>query len=146
MKKILGIVVLGLLYFNNSIAEEYPNYVFIEKPMNLNINEDYLALSKFDFGIIHNYKEGEETNNFSKMNIPNRLFEYMAANVKPIIIRNTLIEVEDIILKENYGIIADTYKDAANQMHEKINENSTTKAKYQYSQSFESFMETLFSV
>ena len=25
MKKILGIVVLGLLYFNNSIAEEYPN-------------------------------------------------------------------------------------------------------------------------
>ena len=25
MKKILGIIVLGLLYFNNSIAEEYPN-------------------------------------------------------------------------------------------------------------------------
>ena len=129
----------------HKLAEEYPNYVFIEKPMNLNINEDYLALSKFDFGIIHNYKEGEETNNFSKMNIPNRLFEYTAANVKPIIIRNTLLEVEHIILKENYGIIADTYKDAANQMHEKINENSTIKAKYQYSQSFESFMEILFS-
>jgi hypothetical protein len=127
----------------HELSEKYPDYVNIEDPIKLNINEDYLELSKFDFGIIHNYNEGEETSVFSKINIPNRVFEYMAANVQPIVLRNTLNEVERIIETEGYGVIVDTYHEACIEMHRRINMKEKDKTIFSFSKSFETFFETL---
>lgn len=124
------------------LSQKYPKNIFIEDPIILNKDEDYLEISKYDFGIIHNYEEGEETSKFSKINIPNRVFEYMAANVQPIVLRNTLTEVENIILSEKFGIIVNSYEEASTEMHNKINKNKINK-KFKFSKSFEAFINVL---
>jgi hypothetical protein len=130
----------------HNLAKLYPDNVYIESPLDMNINSGYLELAKFDFGIIHNYVEGELINDFSKINIPNRVFEYFTAQVEPIVIHNTLVEVESIILQEGYGIIADSYQEAARKMHERIkNTSSKNTEKFKVTRTFESFMKIVIS-
>lgn len=122
---------------------EYPDNIFIEEPISLNRDADYLDLSVYDFGIIHNYEEGESTNSFSRVNIPNRLFEYYASGVMPIVLRNTLMEVEQIIEDSNFGLIVDNYKEAASKMNDYIRNDDSSEQAFIYEKSFETFMMVL---
>jgi len=122
---------------------KYPDNIFIEEPISLNRDADYLDLSVYDFGIIHNYEEGEATNSFSRINIPNRLFEYYASGVMPIVLRNTLMEVEQIIEDSNFGLIVDNYKEAASKMNDFIRNDYSSEQAFVYENSFETFMMVL---
>lgn len=127
----------------HELSERHPEYVYIENPINLNTDEDYLELAKYDFGIIHNYEEGEETSIFSKINIPNRVFEYMSSNVQPIVLRDTLTEVENIIRTEGFGLIVDTYQEASEEMNKSINQSENSDLSFKFSKTFETFFQIL---
>ena len=81
-------------------------------------------MKKFDAGILHNYVVGEQVSRFSQMNTPNRLFEYLVARVKPIVIKNTLRDVEDIINEIGFGVIADSYSEAVSIIGHSISSGS----------------------
>jgi hypothetical protein len=90
----------------------YPDTFFIDEAYDMEDIASYLDMKKFDAGILHNYVAGEKVSQFSKMNTPNRFFEYLVADIIPIVIKNTLLDVEEIINKINYGIVAESYPDA----------------------------------
>lgn len=120
-------------------------YFIIEKPtINLDENlSDYFVLKKYDAGILHNYVEGEPINKFTKVNIPNRLYEYQMAGVLPIVIEGTILDVEDIIKKTNFGIIAKDYKEVAEILWERVKNKEKTVIEFEIP-TFRNFTEVLF--
>jgi|GEM_PF-604206 len=105
------------------LAEE-SEFFKIEKPLDLEYNlEDYLILKRYDAGILHNYVEGEPISLFTKINIPNRLYEYQIADVLPIVISNTMLDVEDIIKDTGFGIIASDYSEVSEKLMEIVRRN-----------------------
>lgn len=137
----------GICHHNSTpyhkLATDFPEHVFIEDPIKLNLDSDYLELAKFDYGILHNYEEGELTNAFSRINIPNRLYEYFVSDVRPIVLENTLEEVENIIRDIEFGLIVKNYKEAADKMKEQVTHKRVISHSHAFNSSFETFMETL---
>jgi hypothetical protein len=94
------------------IEKKYPEQFFIDKSYDMEEIDSYFQMKKFDAGILHNYVAGEEVSRFSQMNIPNRFFEYLVSGVKPIVIKNSLCDVEDAINDIGFGVIAESYTEA----------------------------------
>jgi len=91
----------------------------IEEPLNLDYRlEDYFILKRYDAGILHNYVEGEPITSFTKINIPNRLYDYQLSDVLPIVISGNMLDVEDIIKDTKFGIIASDYNEVAEKLKE----------------------------
>jgi hypothetical protein len=98
------------------IKNKYPDRFFIDKPYDMEDLLTYLDMKKFDAGVLHNYVNGEQVSKFSKMNTPNRFFEYLVAGVKPIVLKNTLLDVEEIINELEFGIVAESYSEAVKKL------------------------------
>lgn len=110
---------------DNSINNPYYNiqmnnsFFHVEEKINLeNSFENYKILKKYDAGILHNYNSSDEISVFSKINIPNRLYEYQMCNVRPILIYDTMEEVEKIISNTNFGFLGHSYEDICSKMKE----------------------------
>ncbi len=67
----------------------------------------YSTLSKYDFGILHNFETGEKVSYFDKFNIPNRFYEYQISGVLPIVKKGESYVIEEVIRKYNCGIVYD---------------------------------------
>jgi hypothetical protein len=95
------------------LAAEYPNEFIIEPPSSFKSNPyaAYEKLSRYDYGILHNFIEGSTVSEFDKVNIPNRFYEYQIAQVTPIIKKGTTILLEKIINEKKCGVIYDTLDD-----------------------------------
>ena len=86
---------------------KFPNSFIIEKPLDLNDVENYKLLMRYDLGLLNSGVSGKnEFNEFEKINVPNRFYEYLHANVIPICPRGTLQYMEkkftsDVLFFEN---------------------------------------------
>ena len=67
--------------------------------------ESYAILSRYDFGILHNFEENQKVSYFDKFNIPNRFYEYQISGVLPIVKKNDSFVVEEIIEKNNCWVV-----------------------------------------
>ncbi len=93
-------------------------FFHIEPPLELDPSWDgYAILKRYDAGILHNYVEGEPITAFTQMNIPNRLYEYLIADVLPIVIRGTMLDVQEMVESTGYGIVVQSYDAAAEWLH-----------------------------
>ena len=97
----------GTPYHDLNDKEE--NFTLVKGPLQLHSIDDYLQFKDFDYGILHNYEENEVVNNFNKINIPNRIFEYICMGIKPILIKDTLSEAEKLIYDLEFGIVLENY-------------------------------------
>lgn len=89
-------------------------YFHIESPLDLEKDwSDYLVLKRYDAGLLHNYRENESIARFTRMNVPNRLYEYQLAGVLPVVLKGTLLDVEDIIRDTGFGLIGSSYVEVA---------------------------------
>ncbi len=121
------------------------SYFHMERKLDLEKNrDDYLVLNKYDAGILHNYDPNDKISVFSNFNVPNRLFEYQIANVKPILIRNTMLEVEKILIESNFGVIGNSYEEIAEKL--KSNLDCSELIEDRFIHSFRRFVESFFAV
>lgn len=74
----------------------------------------YNTLSKYDFGILHNFESDQKVSYFDKFNIPNRFYEYQISGVLPIVKKGDSFVVEETILKNNCGIVYEELGDLSN--------------------------------
>ena len=87
------------------LAYENPNFI-IEKPLNFNNPQEAMAiLSRYDYGIMHNYIEGTSNSDFDKYNIPHRYYEYQIAEVIPLLKKGKTVVLEDLIFEKRTGCI-----------------------------------------
>ncbi len=78
----------------------------------------YNQLASYDYGILHNFINGESVSYFDKYNIPHRFFEYQLANVIPVIVKDQTIVVEQLILEKKCGLVVREYSDILNHIPE----------------------------
>jgi hypothetical protein len=94
----------------NEIAQKNINFKIHSTLDFVNDTENaYNQLAKYDFGILHNFIEGESVSYFDRYNIPHRFFEYQIANVIPVVIKGETIVVEQLINSKKCGIVLDDY-------------------------------------
>ena len=96
------------------LSEENKNNFFIESPLNFNEvhwKESYSTLSRYDYGVLHNFVEGTSTTEFDKYNIPHRYYEYELAHVAPILLKDKTVVMQDLIIKNKSGIIYENPKE-----------------------------------
>lgn len=89
------------------LLKRYPDQFIIENPSDFKNDKEnaYSNLSKYDYGILHNFISGTSVSEFDKVNIPNRFYEYQIANVIPIVKRGTTISVEKMMLEKKCGVV-----------------------------------------
>jgi len=107
-----------------NLRKRHPEKFFIDDPYDMENINSYLDMKKFDAGILHNYVVGEQVSRFSQMNTPNRFFEYLITGVKPIVIKNTLRDVENIIDEIGFGVVAESYSGAVSIIRLSISSSS----------------------
>lgn len=97
------------------LSEENPKFLINSSLDFVNETEDaYSQLALYDYGILHNFINGESVSYFDKFNIPHRFFEYQIAKVIPIVIKNQTIVVEQLIKEKNCGLILNNYSELEN--------------------------------
>ena len=104
------------------LKKAFPNLFFIEKPLDFsgdNWKDSYSVLSRYDYGIMHNYLEGTSNSEFDKFNIPHRYYEYLLSHVIPILPQNKTVVLEKIITNNKSGVV---YKDIS-ELHNDYNIN-----------------------
>ena len=106
----------------HKLENKYNNFKLNHGPLSLNSIKDYEKFYEFDYGFLHNYIKGESVNRFNSINIPNRIFEYLNMGIKPIILKDTLIEAEDLLKSVNVYFAIDDY----NKLYEKHIEEPKT--------------------
>ena len=87
--------------------EESSNGSFIIEP-SLNLANDinaYSILSRYDYGVLHNFIEGTSNSEFDRVNIPNRYYEYQIAHVIPIVKAGETIVMERIFRDQKTGVV-----------------------------------------
>lgn len=104
------------------LSNENQNFKLIKGSLKLNFKSDYIKFYNYDYGVLHNFSPGEKINNFNEINIPNRMYEYINMGIKPIVIKNTLLEAEKIVKQLKFGVILENYHDLMS-IHE--NENNS---------------------
>jgi hypothetical protein len=124
----------------------HPDRFFIDDPYEMENINSYVDMKKFDAGILHNYVIGEQVSQFSQMNTPNRFFEYLVAGVKPIVLKNSLLDVEDTINEIGFGVVAESYSEAVSIIRSSILSNEKVKPLNMYLLSFSRYFEVLSSV
>jgi hypothetical protein len=95
------------------LANEYPGRFIVESPTNFSLNpiKAYSVLSKYDYGILHNFIEGSNESSFDKVNIPNRFYEYQIAHVVPVIKEGQTVVLEKMFKEKNCGVIYQNVED-----------------------------------
>ena len=95
------------------IQKNNPEHFFIKPSLDLkgDPGNSYSILSSYDFGVLHNFRVDSDVSRFDKINIPNRLYEYLLAGVVPIVKRGETIVVEDLFNHYRCGFIYDSLKD-----------------------------------
>lgn len=99
------------------LQKKNKGYFHIENPLDLQGDDwekAYSLLSRYDYGIIHNFIEGTSNSEFDKYNIAHRYYDYLLAHVIPVIPRGKSIVLEKIIQQNKTGIIYDTLDDIQN--------------------------------
>jgi len=93
--------------------EKKYNTFRILPPLNFNNKpiHSYQILSNYDAGILHNIKSDEKISIFSKMNIPNRFYDYIISGVIPLVIKQQMDDIEELINCLKFGIICKNVKD-----------------------------------
>ncbi|MGQ9856943.1 MAG: hypothetical protein ACUVQF_09415 [Fervidobacterium sp.] len=93
------------------LLEKYPKSFFIEPALDFNDIKSYETLMKYDLGLLTSGIKGRyEFSEFEKLNIPNRFYEYLHANVVPICPSGVLEYMEEnfsdqVIFFKNVGEI-----------------------------------------
>lgn len=90
------------------LSNKNKNLFYIEHPLNFDEahwKDSYSILSRYDYGVLHNFIEGNSTSEFDKYNIPHRYYEYELAHVAPILLKDKTIVMQDLILSNKSGII-----------------------------------------
>lgn len=90
------------------LCKEYPGYFIIESPLAFDGDrwkEGYYTLSRYDYGILHNFIDNTSNSEFDKYNIPHRYFEYQLAHVTPILLKGKTIVMERVMKDKSSGII-----------------------------------------
>ena len=95
------------------LEKESKGMFFVEKPLDFNSKciESCQFISKYDIGVLHNFREGASVSLFDRTNIPHRLYEYEAAHVYPIIKQGDNEIIEEIFRSKSCGIIYTDLKD-----------------------------------
>lgn len=120
------------------------SFFHIEGKINLeNSFENYKILKKYDAGILHNYNSSDKISIFSKINIPNRLYEYQMCNVRPILIYNTMEEVEKIISNTNFGFLGNNYAEICSKMKGFVKEENQPDINISTINSYSDFSEII---
>lgn len=69
----------------STLLKKYPKSFFVEPALDFNEIKSYETLMKYDLGLLNSGVMGKtEFSEFEKLNIPNRFYEYLHANVIPI--------------------------------------------------------------
>lgn len=111
------------------IARQNPNFI-IEPPLDFNNPQKALAiLSRYDYGVMHNYIEGTSNSGFDKYNIPHRYYEYQIAEVIPLLKKNKTVVLEDLISEKKTGCIYTDCKEIL-----KFNKNNVVFCKQSFSE------------
>lgn len=100
--------------------------LFIEKPLDLNSYfESYRILKRYDAGVLHadEMTGRDDVDEFEKINIPNRIYEYEISGVQPLVKKDLYDWVEKHIQEKSFGIIYDDYKDLKNKLYQLIKYN-----------------------
>jgi hypothetical protein len=95
----------------------------IEKPLDLSVySNGYNILKRYDAGILHSPipESVIPLYEFQQLNIPNRLYEYQIADVVPLLQKETLPAVEQIINETNFGITYNDYDDLAYKLNQLV--------------------------
>lgn len=90
------------------LREKYKDSFFIESPLSFDdahFEESYKVLSRYDYGVLHNFVEGTPNTEFDKYNIPHRYYEYELAHVAPILLKGKTIVMQRIMKEEKTGIV-----------------------------------------
>lgn len=90
------------------LREKYKDLFFIESPLSFDdahFEESYMVLSRYDYGVLHNFVEGTPNTEFDKYNIPHRYYEYELAHVAPILLKGKTIVMQRIMEEEKTGIV-----------------------------------------
>ena len=73
------------------------------------------------------------------MNTPNKFFECLLVGVKLIVLKNTLLDVEDTINNIDFGIVAKSYSEVVAAIRSSILSNEKCKPLDMYQLSFSKF-------
>lgn len=90
------------------LRQKYSNSFFIEAPLSFDDDhfvESYGTLSRYDYGVLHNFVEGTPNTEFDKYNIPHRYYEYELAHVAPILLRGKTIVMQRILEEKKSGVV-----------------------------------------
>ena len=89
------------------LQELYPDQLYIEPGLDFENkpDESYEILGRYDFGVLHNFSLDDEVSEFDQINISHRFYEYQIAEVAPIVKKDTTIVEEELILKNNCGVV-----------------------------------------
>jgi hypothetical protein len=114
----------------NSIDESNPylelakkGKLIIEPPSKLYAgSKDYSKLKRYDAGILHPkiYDELKQTNyplyKFEQIGIPRRFYDYEAADVVPLLEKNSAYYMEQLINQKGFGIVYSDLEDLKNKL------------------------------
>lgn len=96
------------------LKEVYPDTFFIEDPLDFsedNAERAYTLLSRYDYGVLHNFIEGTSVSEFDKYNIPHRFYKYTAANVIPLLEKGKTVVLQRLIEQTRSGCLYESYSD-----------------------------------
>ncbi len=96
------------------LKEQYPDTFFIEPALDFtgeNWKNAYSTLTRYDYGIMHNFIEGTPNTEFDKYNIPHRYYEYQLAHVAPLLLNNKTIVMQRILKEQQTGVIYSDFKE-----------------------------------
>ena len=96
-----GIDQYGLLAQNN------PGSFYIEAPLDFENDWEnaYQTLARYDYGVMHNYIKGTSNTIFDMYNIPHRYYEYLLAQVAPLLKDGETIVMQRMFSEIPTGII-----------------------------------------
>lgn len=90
------------------LRQKYSDSFYIESPLSFDDDhfvESYGVLSRYDYGVLHNFVEGTPNTEFDKYNIPHRYYEYELAHVAPILLRGKTIVMQRILEERKSGVV-----------------------------------------
>jgi len=118
----------------------------IEKPLNLTAGSiDYAILKRYDAGIMHPKipKEYSALERFQQINIPNRFYEYLMADVVPLVLVGSGKEMERLVIEKDYGILFADYDDLATQLCELVKRKEKRQVELQEIKTYKDFADVL---
>lgn len=95
------------------LRQAHPTAFYIEEPLDM-VNapmKSLQILSRYDFGILHNFMKGASVSRFDQTNVANRFYEYEAAHVIPVVLSKTALLMEKLFEEHQCGLVVDDYSE-----------------------------------